>query len=177
MYGFQFSLPCVRSDKRRKEMTIYELNISILVPCVGSDLANKFVLILIRQFQFSLPAWGAILWRVCNMNATENFNSRPLRGERSLCVYDTLAHAGISILAPSMGSDITEFLLQVLQLISILALCEESDFVAISEGRLVVISILAPRMGSDIICSFSIMSPCIFNSRSPYGERHSFRSL
>ena len=36
-----------------------------------------------------------------------------------------------------------------------------------------IISILAPRMGSDIICSFSIMSPCIFNSRSPYGERQS----
>ena len=34
------------------------------------------------------------------------------------------------------------------------------------------ISIHAPRMGSDIIWSFSIMSPCIFNSRSPYGERH-----
>ena len=29
--------PCVRSDKRRKEMTIYELNISILAPCVESD--------------------------------------------------------------------------------------------------------------------------------------------
>ena len=39
------------------------------------------------------------------MNATENFNSRPLRGERSLCVYDTLAHAGISIHAPCLGSD------------------------------------------------------------------------
>lgn len=55
-----------------------------------------------------------------------------------------------------MGSDITEFLLQVLQLISILASCEESDFVAISEGRLVVISILAPCVGSDIFEFFSI---------------------
>lgn len=55
-----------------------------------------------------------------------------------------------------MGSDITEFLLQVLQLISILAPCEESDFVAISEGRLVVISILAPCVGSDIFEFFPI---------------------
>ncbi len=106
------------------------------------------------------------------MNATENFNSRPLRGERSLCVYDTLAHAGISILAPSMGSDITEFLLQVLQLISILALCEESDFVAISEGRLVVISILAPRVGSEKKYGKSMLELMIFNSRSLCGERY-----
>ena len=67
-----------------------------------------------------------------------------------------------------MGSDITEFLLQVLQLISNHAPCEESDFVAISEGRLVVISILAPRVGSDVLikcriklCSISILYLCV----------------
>ena len=78
----------------------------------------------------------------------------------------------ISILAPSMGSDITEFLLQVLQLISILAPCEESDFVAISEGRLVVISILVPRVGSDKKYGKSMLELIIFNSRSLCGERY-----
>lgn len=71
-----------------------------------------------------------------------------------------------------MGSDITEFLLQVLQLISILAPCEESDFVAISEGRLVVISILAPRVGSDKKYGKSMLELMIFNSRSLCGERY-----
>ena len=72
-----------------------------------------------------------------------------------------------------MGSDITEFLLQVLQLISILAPCEESDFVAISEGRLVVISILAPRVGSDVLikcriklCTISILFLCVGSDTS-----------
>ena len=47
--------PCVRSDKRRKEMTIYELNISILVPCVESDGHRGIYIIGNHKFQFSLP--------------------------------------------------------------------------------------------------------------------------
>ena len=78
------SRPCVRSDKRRKEMTIYELNISILAPCVeseqrcplvilhaiisilapclGSDGHRGIYIIGNHKFQFSLPVWGAILF-------------------------------------------------------------------------------------------------------------------
>lgn len=54
MYGFQFSLPCVRSDKRRKEMTIYELNISILAPCLGSDI-TEFLLQVFQLISILVP--------------------------------------------------------------------------------------------------------------------------
>ena len=37
--------PRVGSDKRRKEMTIYELNISILAPCVESEQRCPFVIL------------------------------------------------------------------------------------------------------------------------------------
>lgn len=82
--------------------------------------------LLSAQFQFSLPVWGAIDSR-CQL----------------------VQQGSISILAPCLGSDISEFLLQVLQLISI----------------------LAPRVGSDIIDQLNLFEHRNFNSRPLRGER------
>lgn len=78
--------------------------ISILASCVGSDDNRRNTHILRIEFQFSLPARGAIDSRC------------------QLALQDI-----VSIHAPRVESEITEFLLQVLQLISILAPCVGSD--------------------------------------------------
>ena len=151
--------------------------ISILAPCMGSDVLCANRIFSTQNFDSRLPAWGAIqpdrqdrqyhlisilVPRVGSDNIEShafiiiiNFNSRSLRVERYQEDNVILFDLKISILVPCVGSD--DELLR--------------------EAKASTISILAPRMGSDIICSFSIMSPGIFNSRSPYGKRHSFRSL
>ena len=80
----------------------------------------------VATFQFSLPVWGAIDSR-CQL----------------------VQQGSISILAPCLGSDITEFLLQVLQLISILASCVGSDITEFLLQVFQLISILVPCVGSD----------------------------
>lgn len=123
---FQFSLPAWGAILLIS-LIFFDIGISILAPCLGSDMTiyelneNVWVSILappalgaIRDtkkwqsaswiFQFSLPAWRAILWRVCNIDATENFNSRPLR-ESDLYAYPRhTSTRGILILVPVLGA-------------------------------------------------------------------------
>lgn len=78
-----------------------------------------------------------------------NFNSCSPHGERSLCVYDTLVHTGISILASFMGSDLANFLYD-------------------SQHS---ISIHVPHMESDGKAVIPMIVYNYFNSRSPHGDR------
>lgn len=101
----------------------------------------------VATFQFSLPVWGAIDSR-CQL----------------------VQQGSISILAPCLGSDITEFLLQVLQLISILAPFVRSDM--IDQLNLFEHWNFNSRSlcGSDVI-NYTFRKIC-FNSRPLRGERY-----
>lgn len=122
---FQFSLPRVRSEPTTKMPHLLPDNFNSRSLRGERWLLFQEVL-LSAQFQFSLPVWGAIDSR-CQL----------------------VQQGSISILAPCLGSDISEFLLQVLQLISI----------------------LAPRVGSDIIDQLNLFEHRNFNSRPLRGER------
>ena len=146
------------------------------------------------KFQFSLPAWGATYFQfiahychhisilapclgsdksaMLHRRSFVVFNSRSPHGERLNQYVLVKLHFIFQFTLPTWGAAKDIPLCQTTAEFSIHAPRMESDHLLWVHFTVRTVSIHAPRMGSDIICSFSIMSPCIFNSRSPYGERH-----
>lgn len=123
-----------------------------------------------------------------------NFNSRSLLGERSPFFSTLRGVPSISILAPCVGSDLTDPSLIVpnhdfnsrpcvrsdgcyfkkfffLRIFNSRSLCGERSVLGFLTGLTAIISILAPCMGSDICSCTVLIAFDNFNSRSFCGER------
>lgn len=124
---FQFMLPAWRETVSGAD-TFTSLMVSIHIPRLGSDYPLWSFLSL-PWISIHVPRMESDV-RLAKLRpfGMPDFNSRSLRGERYLCVYDTLAHAGISILIPRMGSDGENGDLESIWWISILASCMENDW-------------------------------------------------
>lgn len=145
---------------------------STLTPREGSGFSKRLTCYIQHDFNSRSPFGERLSFMVVFISSM-NFNSRSLLGERSPFFSTLRGVPSISILAPCVGSDLTDPSLIVpnhdfnsrpcvrsdgcyfkkfffLRIFNSRSLCGERSVLGFLTGLTAIISILAPCMGSDI---------------------------
>ena len=142
--------PRVGSDSDDAEH-IEITEISIHAPRVGSDIIRSKLSVAVKEFQSTLPVWGATRHDRKRKRVFCDFNPRSPCGERQDARITEISIVQISIHAPRVGSDIDKsdsvFIVYPISIHAPRVGSDTHNFIA--DFEYVEISIHAPRVGSD----------------------------